>query len=549
MCGGCTGFAAGAARQEFERHLARAAIPCAFPLYRGRSGPTGAAPQLSQGRADELCVKDVGRTRSLVGLGLALLGPALILLLLRTSTVLDPFYRDVNFHLIVVSSIAACALVVALVSTSAAANADHPGPVWLATGCVTLGLFFFCHGLVTPGVSGRPNNMWVARTPYLAITCFAVALVLASRPRSAAASQLAARHPWALLGTAMVVVSTITAVLVADPTSLHGARPIPNENRLMWIVAAIDGGLLAIAALVHWRRWRLGRDPVQYALVLAASMGAAALLSLRVGQVWRLSWWDYHGFLLAGFAGAVYAVWIRYRRTRAVDRVLASTFETDPMVHIVEGYPDQLRELVRAVEKKDAYTHGHSQRTALVAVQLGLRLGVDEDTLRAIARGAYLHDVGKIGVPDHILNKPGALTPDERTVIETHPQLGHDLVAPAAVLRESLAAILHHHERVDGTGYPHRLSGSRIPFIARVVAVADVWDALTSDRSYRAGWPPAEALAHLRAGAGTHFDTVVVEAFLSLAADWGYNSGTGGDAEEAWRAGETCHEVAARRPY
>jgi HD-GYP domain-containing protein (c-di-GMP phosphodiesterase class II) len=471
----------------------------------------------------------------------------LILVLLRTSTVLDPFYRDVNFHVIVVSGIAACALIVALVSTRAAANSDHPGPVWLATGCVTLGLFFFCHGLVTPGVSGRPNNLWVARTPYFAITSFAVALVIASRPRSAAASQLAARHPWGVLGTAMAAVAAFTAVLVAYPTSFHGSRPIPNENNLEWIVAGIDTGLLAIAALVHWRRWRLGRDPVQYALLLAASMAAAALLSLRVGQLWHLSWWDYHGFLLAGFAGAVYAVWIRYKRTRAVDRVLASTFETDPMVHIVAGYPEQLRELVRAVEKKDAYTHGHSQRTALVAVQLGLRLGVDEDTLRAIARGAYLHDVGKISVPDEILNKPGALTPDERVVIETHPQLGFELVAPVAVLQESLTAILHHHERFDGTGYPHRLSGASIPFIARVVAVADVWDALTSDRSYRPGWPPAEALAHLQAGAGSHFDAVIVEAFLSLAADWGYVSGADGDAEEAWRAGETCHEVAGSR--
>ncbi|MEO5837464.1 MAG: HD-GYP domain-containing protein [Acidimicrobiales bacterium] len=492
-------------------------------------------------------MREGSRTRSQVGLALALLGPPLIFVVLRMYGGLDPFYQDVNFHVIVVSGIAACALIVALVSTRAAAQADHPGPVWLATGCVTLGLFFFCHGLVTPGVSGRPMNLWVARTPYFAITSFAVALVLASRPRSKAASQLAARHPWAVLGTAMAVVAAFTAVLVADPTQFHGTRPIAHENTLLWIVAGIDTVLLAVAALVHWRRWRLGRDPVQYALLLAASMAAAALLSLRAGQLWHLSWWDYHGFLLAGFAGAVYAVWIRYRRTRAVDRVLASTFETDPMVHIIAGYPEQLRELVRAVEKKDAYTHGHSQRTALVAVQLGLRLGVDEDTLRAIARGAYLHDVGKISIPDEILNKPGALTPDERAVIETHPQLGHDLVAPVAILRESLTAILHHHERVDGTGYPHRLSGSAVPFIARVVAVADVWDALTSDRSYRPGWAPEEALAHIQAGAGSHFDAVVVEAFLSLAADWGYSSGADGDADEAWRAGETCHEVSSSR--
>ena len=489
------------------------------------------------------------RTRSHIGLALALLGPSLIFVLLRMNGELDPFYRDVNVHIVVVSSIAACALVVALVSTRAAAQADHPGPVWLATGCVTLGLFFFCHGLVTPGVSGRPGNLWVARMPYLAITSFAVALVVASLPRSDAISRIAARHPWGVLGTAMVAAGSLVTALIIDPTLFHGTKPVANEDTLLWVLAGIDAALLALAAMVHWRRWRLGRDPVQYALLLAASMSAAALLSLRVGQVWHLSWWDYHGFLLAGFAGAVYAVWIRYRRTQAVDRVLASTFETDPMVHIVAGYPEQLRALVREVEKKDAYTHGHSQRTALVAVQLGLRLGVDEDMLRAIARGGYLHDVGKISVPDHILNKPGALTFDERAVIETHPQLGHDLVAPVPVLRESLNAILHHHERIDGTGYPHGLAGASIPYIARVVAVADVWDALTSDRSYRTGWEPADALAHIRAGSGTHFDPDVVDAFVSLAADWGYRSGSEGDADEAWRAGQTCHEVSTSHTY
>lgn len=484
------------------------------------------------------------RLRSRAALTAVLGGPPVLLVALRKSAHLDVFYRSLDFHLVVVSAIAGCALVVALCSIRAAVRAASPGPVWLATGCVTLGLLFFCHGLVTPGVASRPMNEWVARAPYLAITSFAFALVLASRPRSARSSRLAITHPSAVLGVPMLAVGAWTAVVVADPTRLHGATPIPGEDALTWLLAGVDMVLLAGAAIAHWRRWRLGQDPVQYALVLSASMSIAALLSLRLGALWRLSWWDYHGFLLAGFAGAVYAVWTRYRRTRAVDRVLSATFETDPMAHIVAGYPDELRRLVKAMELKDAYTHGHSQRTAEVAVRLGLRLGVDEDTLRAIARGAYLHDVGKIAIPDAILNKPGALTPEERAVIETHPQIGHDLVAGANVLTESLPAILHHHERVDGRGYPTGRAGSDIPFIARVVAVADVWDALTSDRSYRPGWAPAKALAHIRAGAGAHFDPRVVDALVSLAADWGERAGVDGDADEAWRAGETCHEVA-----
>jgi HD-GYP domain-containing protein (c-di-GMP phosphodiesterase class II) len=472
-------------------------------------------------------------------------GPLVLLVALRASAGLDVFYRSLNFHLAVVSAIAGCALAIALCSIRAAVRAASPGPVWLATGCVTLGLLFFCHGLVTPGVAGRPMNQWVARAPYLAITSFALGLVLASRPRSSRTSRLALAQTTGVLVVPMLVVGAFTALVVVDPTRFHGALMVPHENAAMWVLACVDMLLLAGAAAAHWRRWRLGHDAVQYALVLAASMSAAALLSLRLGAMWRLSWWDYHGFLLAGFTSAVYAVWVRYRRTRAVDRVLSATFDTDPMVHIVAGYPDELRRLVKAVELKDAYTHGHSQRTAEVAVRLGLRLGVDEDTLRAIARGAYLHDVGKIAIPDAILNKPGALTPEERKIIETHPQVGHDLVASAAVLAESLPAILHHHERVDGRGYPTGRAGGDIPFIALVVAVADVWDALTSDRSYRPGWAPDKALAHIQAGAGSHFDPEIVAALVSLAADWGEHAALDGDAEEAWRAAETCHEVSA----
>jgi HD-GYP domain-containing protein (c-di-GMP phosphodiesterase class II) len=485
-------------------------------------------------------------TRSRIGLATVLGGPPLVLLVLRAAGGLDVFYRSVDFHLVVVSTIAAAALVIALVSTRAAAESSHAGPVWLAAGCIGLGFLLFCHGMVTPGVAGRPMNVWVARAPYLAITSLAVALVVAGRPRNTFTSRLATRHPWQVLGAVMLLTGAFTVAVVSDPTNFHGRTRFAHEQQLVTVFVVVDSALLFTAALVHMRRWRLGHDPVQYALVLASAMSIAALGSLRFGEMWHLSWWDYHGFLLAGFAGAVYAVWLRYRRTRAVDRVLASTFETDPMVHIVAGYPEALRDLVKAVEIKDAYTHGHSERTAVVAVQLGLRLGVDEDTLRALARGAYLHDVGKIAIPDEILNKPGALTPEERAVIETHPQLGYDIVAPVSVLRESLPAILHHHERVDGRGYPAGLHGSDVPFVARIVAVADVWDALTSDRSYRKGWRPADALAHIAAGAGTHFDPRVVEALVSLAADWGYLAADDGDADEAWQAAERCHELSAR---
>jgi hypothetical protein len=471
-----------------------------------------------------------------------------LMVLPRLAPHLDVFYRDAYFHLLVVSAIALCALIVAVVATRGAARAAHYGPVWLAVGCLAVGILMVGHGLTTPGVAGRPVNTWVGRLPYIAIAWFAVALALAARPRNTATSRIAALHPRWVLGIAGAVLAGAGTWVVVDPTRLAGTQALPHEDLAKWVMSAACCGLLAVVTTTHWRRWRLGHDPVQYALALAGVLSAGALVSLRTGEMWRLSWWDYHGFLLAGFGGAVYAVAVRYRRTQALEQVMAATFDSDPMAHIVDGYPEALKTLIRAVEVKDRYTHGHSERTAKVAVQLATRLNLNSDALRALARGAYLHDVGKIAIPDSILNKPAGLSVAEREVIETHPAIGHELVAPVPALAEAVPVVLHHHERWDGTGYPDGLAGSTIPLIARIAAIADVWDALTSDRSYRPGLPPQVALAHIEAGRGTHFDPRLVDAMLALAADWGYRTASvAGDADEACDAAESCHEVVATR--
>jgi HD-GYP domain-containing protein (c-di-GMP phosphodiesterase class II) len=153
--------------------------------------------------------------------------------------------------------------------------------------------------------------------------------------------------------------------------------------------------------------------------------------SFDLGRFSRMSWWNYHGYLLAGFGGTVYAIVRRGRQLRTRNSVLSTTFVDDPFDHIVEGYPEALRTLVRAVELKDAYTHGHSERTAKVAVEIGIRMDLPPDRLRVIARGAFLHDLGKIGIPDEILNKPGALSAEERRIMESHPRLGYELASSA----------------------------------------------------------------------------------------------------------------------
>ena len=473
-----------------------------------------------------------------------LVTPLAGLVLLRLVPGLDLAFFDAQLHLVAVSGIAACALATAAVAVLAAVRSRHPGAVWLGIGCSAVGLFMLGHGLLTPGQFGRAPNQWVVRFPHVALFLFAASLLVAGRHASWGPNPWVERRP---VTTAVLALTPMAALVVAaglNERVFSGVAGLAWEENVFDVVSMVTIVMLIGSISTHWRRWQLGRDIVQFAIVLAAAMSVAAVTAFQHGRFGQLSWWDYHGFLLAGFGAAVYAVFQRGAGQGAITDVLRQAFDDDPFDHIERGYPEALRSLVRAVEIKDAYTHGHSERTARLAVEIGLRMRLSPDRLRAIARGGFLHDLGKIGVPDHILNKPGKLTPQERAIIETHPALGYQMASAAPSLNEALSVILHHHERVDGKGYPKGLKGSQIPLEARVVAVADVWDALTSDRAYRKGWSPQEALAHIEAGAGSHFDPKAVDALVQLATEWGVRRAPEeGHAEEAWEAVQTCHEI------
>jgi HD-GYP domain-containing protein (c-di-GMP phosphodiesterase class II) len=466
------------------------------------------------------------------------------LVLLRVDTSLDVRWFSAYGHLVVVSAIAACALLIAAVASATAVRTRKAAVVWLGCGCMVVGIAMLGHGLTTPGVWGRGPNVWVGRLPYLAMASLSLGLAGASTSPSRRLNRLIARHPLAAIAVPACPTAALTIAVVADSQLLSGTAPLPHEGLVFDVLSLVSGALLLPVIATHWRRWQLGHDIVQLAIVFASAMCIAALTAFELGVFAQLSWWDYHAYLLAGFGMTAFAVLARGRRAQAVTEVLAETFNDDPFAAIVSGYPEALRSMVRAVEIKDAYTHGHSARTALTAVELGQRMRLSPDRLRIIARGAYLHDLGKIGIPDQILNKPGRLTPEERAIIETHPQLGYEIASAASSLREALPVILHHHERLDGAGYPAGLAGHQVPIEARVVAVADVWDALTSRRAYRDPMAREDALAHIVAGSGTHFDPAVVEALAAhLHETEGITTGANGTPDEAWEAAQTCHEL------
>lgn len=171
--------------------------------------------------------------------------------------------------------------------------------------------------------------------------------------------------------------------------------------------------------------------------------------------------------------------------------------------------------LANTLEARDPYTHGHSQRVAGLARRLALAVGLSDGPSRTVAQAGLLHDIGKVGIPEAILRKPGPLTDPEWVVMRTHPDVGARIVAPLEFLHEEVGMIRHHHERVDGSGYPDGLRADAIPLGARIVAVADVYDALSSDRPYRRRFSPREVAAQIERWAGQELDADLASALLT----------------------------------
>jgi HD superfamily phosphohydrolase YqeK len=180
-----------------------------------------------------------------------------------------------------------------------------------------------------------------------------------------------------------------------------------------------------------------------------------------------------------------------------------------------QAYEATMAALCKAVETKDFYTRGHSERVSKGATMLGREIGMRPERLEAITYAGMLHDVGKLGVPTKVLQKSGSLTEEEYAAIQLHPMRGLEIVREIGFLDEALAGIMHHHERIDGRGYPLGLAGDEIPEFARVIAVADAFDSMTSTRSYRDARRIEEAVAELRKWSGSQFDPALVDAFIT----------------------------------
>jgi HD-GYP domain-containing protein (c-di-GMP phosphodiesterase class II) len=199
---------------------------------------------------------------------------------------------------------------------------------------------------------------------------------------------------------------------------------------------------------------------------------------------------------------------------------LADTF--NHMTRQLASYDSNMRELflatikslAAAIDAKDPYTRGHSERVALFSVAIARELGLDEKSIERVQIAALLHDVGKIGIEDAVLRKPARLTEEEYATIKRHPALGASIMGPIRQLKDIIPGMRHHHEALDGTGYPDGLAGGEIPLMARIIAVADTFDAMTSERLYQKAKDDAFVINMLQQRSGTRYDPKVVQAFV-----------------------------------
>ena len=183
---------------------------------------------------------------------------------------------------------------------------------------------------------------------------------------------------------------------------------------------------------------------------------------------------------------------------------------------IEKAYLESIETLRYTVEAKDSYTRGHSDRVSAFSVLIGKHLGLSEDDLRILRIGGLFHDIGKIGVPDSVLLKEGKLTDDEYSEIKNHPSIGKQILSNATIFKDMIPIVYHHHEKYDGTGYPEGLKGDQIPYLARITAVADTFDAMTSNRSYRKALPLDIVRNEIEKCSGKQFDPDIAKVFLDI---------------------------------
>lgn len=442
-------------------------------------------------------------------------------------------------HFYIVSAVALLALAMAIATLFAARSVSDSRTFFLAMGFISLAAIFTAHGLGTSPlfhIHGNPADAFAqyggatgggeltedaARLRVVAYSAI-LSLVVSSMFFAFATVDLPERwderiHRFRLALVALLTVAVSGHVFVAlwHP---HTLAWIPkNQEPINYSIGAFSTALLCFAAWRFWQAFRIAMLPIQGAMAVAMVFLVEAQWFMLLGDPWRLTWWEYHIVMLAGFLIGAGSLLYQRRITGDLGAIFEGLFLRRQVMGLRHGDPKALGALGAAVAAKDTETAGHIERVGDLAVDIGKRLWLPTDQLESLRWAGRLHDVGKIGVPNALLRKPGKLTPEEFDIMKQHTVRGWHIANQSEVLKAVAPIIRAHHERMDGRGYPDGIPGALIPIEARIVAAADVWDALTSDRPYRAGMSSGEAAEIMVNDAGEHLDPAcIAELFRSL---------------------------------
>jgi putative nucleotidyltransferase with HDIG domain len=363
------------------------------------------------------------------------------------------------------------------------------------------------HGLTTPGFLVGDNGL-IAFSGALTLPVGGAVLALAAFPELRRPSAV---RPMLIVQGALLAVILGLGVAGTVRPSLVPAVP-ESGSTAAWIVLATGVAFYAALGVRAARVYLLTRRFADLAVVYGLALLAVSLFPSLLMEYYELGWWLGHAWELIGIGLVGIPVALDLHRG-AQSRALAGDLAACELVSAADAFMGPtVRALLVRLGNKDDYTAAHTRGVALRTVQVGEELGLPPVRLRELAIGGLLHDVGKLAVPNEILQKPGPLTDEEFDVIKTHPRLGSELVRELGFSSQVARLVLDHHERLDGSGYPRGLGAPDLDIETRILAVCDVFDALLSKRVYRDEWSLDDALALLRREAGTSFDPACVAA-------------------------------------
>jgi putative nucleotidyltransferase with HDIG domain len=400
-----------------------------------------------------------------------------------------------------VASIAAVAL------TIVGAKRRDGRTVLVGTAFSAMAALLALHGIATPGVLVGYNGV-VAFTGGATLPVGGAVLALSALP--------ALRRPSGvrpLLGLQFVLLIAIIALGVLGMLKPSTVPGVPETgSRAADLLLVVGLGFYAILGLRALRTFLLTRRLADLVVTVGIVWLAAALPPALLLSYLELGWWLGHGCELVGIVIVGAPVALDLRRA-AQSRPLVGDVCGADLVAAEESFLGaHVRALTVRLAEKDEYTEEHTRRVALRAVQVGEELGLSPGRVRALATGGLVHDIGKLSVPDEILKKPGPLTDDEFEVVKRHADWGDRMLRDLGFKEEVRQLVRSHHERLDGSGYPHGVAGPAMPLDVRILAVCDVYDALISQRVYREAWTHERAIALLREESGTAFDPKCVAA-------------------------------------